>query len=60
MNADLDVIEAVKLTLAAIDKLVEHALRSSGSVEAQDAARLTQRARHRIDALVAREIAEAR
>ena len=45
MNADLDVIEAVKLTLAAIDKLVEHALRTSGSVEAQEAARLTQRRR---------------
>ena len=57
MNAD--VVEAVKLTLAAVDKLVEHALRSSGSVEAQRAATLAQRARHTLDALASGAIAEA-
>jgi hypothetical protein len=59
MNTTPDLVETIRVTLDAVDLLVEHALRTSGTVEAQQAARLAQRARHTIDALVQRAIAEA-
>jgi hypothetical protein len=59
MNQLLDVIEAQRAILDAVDLLVEDAQRVRGSVESQRAAGLARRARQVLDGVVARALQAA-
>ncbi len=59
MNTDLDLYEALRLTLDSVDMLAADALRRSGSIESQKAEGLAHRARRVLDALAATAIAKA-
>jgi hypothetical protein len=56
IGTDLDILEVLRATLDALDKLVEGQLRSAGSVESQRAANLAQRARHLLDGVSMRAL----
>jgi hypothetical protein len=56
---ELDVLEVVRATLDALDKVIEGQLRSEGSVESQRAAGLAQRARHLLDGVSVRALQKA-
>jgi hypothetical protein len=51
---ELDLLEVVRVTLDAIDKLAEHALRVDGSVESQKGAALAHRGRALLDGIAMR------
>jgi hypothetical protein len=59
MVDELDVLEVVRATLDALDKVVEGQLRTEGSVESQRAAALAQRARHLLDGDAMRALQKA-
>jgi hypothetical protein len=56
MNTDLELLEVLRTTLDALDKVVEGQLRTEGSVESQRAAGLAQRARHLLDGVSVRAL----
>jgi hypothetical protein len=59
MNTDLDLFEAVRLVLDAVDQLAQDAARRTGSVESQKAEQLCARARRTLDAVASAAIAKA-
>jgi hypothetical protein len=58
-DLNLDVLEAVRLVLSAVEQLAADSERRSGSVESQKAAGLAHRARSVLDAVASAAIAKA-
>jgi hypothetical protein len=56
MNATLDLLSILRLTLDALDQAIEADLRQTGSVETQKARGLADRARAALDTLAAQQL----